>query len=64
MELLDLKLGGTAPLDIILEAPQSYFEQKEIKFEAEFEDDFGEDKVSDNGYWWNIISNKQVRSCA
>ena len=23
---------------------------------AEFEDDFGEDKVSDNGYWWNIIS--------
>ena len=56
MELLDLKLGGTAPLDIILEAPQSYFEQKEIKFEDDFEDDFGEDKASNNGYWWNINS--------
>ena len=59
MELLDLKLGGTATLDIVLEAPKDYFEE-ESDFEDDFEDDF--DETSTNGYWWNIISIKRLEA--
>jgi len=55
MELLDLKLGGTATLDIVLEAPKDYFEE-----ESNFEDDF--DETSTNGYWWNIINIKRLEA--
>ncbi len=53
MELLDKKLGGTAPLDIILNAPSDWALEEEG-----FDDDFGfeEDIESVNGYWWNTIS--------
>ena len=53
MELLDKKLGGTAPLDIVLNAPSDWALEEEG-----FDDDFGfeEDIESVNGYWWNTIS--------
>ena len=53
MELLDQKLGGTAPLDIVLNAPNDWSVEEE-----EFDDDFGfeENADSKNGYWWNTIS--------
>ena len=53
MELLDQKLGGTAPLDIVLNAPSDWATEEEG-----FDDDFGfeEDLGSANGYWWNTIS--------
>ena len=53
MELLDKKLGGTAPLDIVLNAPSDWSVEEE-----EFDDDFGFEESSDtvNGYWWNTIS--------
>ena len=53
MELLDQKLGGTAPLDIVLNAPSDWA----IEGEG-FDDDFSfeEDLESVNGYWWNTIS--------
>ena len=53
MELLDKKLGGTAPLDIVLNAPNDWSVEEE-----EFDDDFGfeENVDSINGYWWNTIS--------
>ena len=53
MELLDQKLGGTAPLDIVLNAPSDWAIEEEG-----FDDDFGfeEDLGSANGYWWNTIS--------
>ena len=53
MELLDKKLGGTAPLDIVLNAPSDWSVEEE-----EFDDDFGfeENVDSINGYWWNTIS--------
>ncbi len=53
MELLDQKLGGTAPLDIVLNAPSDWAIEQEG-----FDDDFGfeEDLESVNGYWWNTIS--------
>ena len=53
MELLDQKLGGTAPLDIVLNAPSDWAIEEEG-----FDDDFGfeEDLGAANGYWWNTIS--------
>ena len=53
MELLDQKLGGTAPLDIVLNAPNDWSVEEE-----EFDYDFGfeENEDSVNGYWWNTIS--------
>ena len=61
MELLDLKLGGTAPLDIVLESPQDYV-QESSEFDDDFEDDFGFDETSSNGYWWNIINIKRLEA--
>ena len=61
MELLDLKLGGTAPLDIVLESPQDYV-QEASDFDDDFEDDFGFDETSTNGYWWNIINIKRLEA--
>ena len=59
MELLDLKLGGTATLDIILEAPKDYFDEKP-GFEEDFDDDFGE--TTSNGYWWNILNIERLEA--
>ena len=53
MELLDTKLGGTAPLDIVINAPANWEENIE---EESFDDDFGFDEGPSNGYWWNTIS--------
>ena len=58
MELLDTKLGGTAPLDIVINAPPDWDRAIE---EENFDDDFGfEDDESNNGYWWNTISLDQL----
>ena len=53
MEILDQNLGGTAPLDIVLNAPNDWSVEEE-----EFDDDFGFEENADsmNGYWWNTIS--------
>lgn len=61
MELLDLKLGGTAPLDIVLESPQDYVKESS-EFDDDFEDDFGFDETTSNGYWWNIINIKRLEA--
>ena len=53
MDLLDTRLGGTAPLDIVINAPSDW----NIQEEDNFDDDFGfEDDEFQNGYWWNTIS--------
>ena len=58
MELLDTKLGGTAPLDIVINAPLGWDQNVE---EDNFDDDFGfEDDEPNNGYWWNTISLDQL----
>ena len=55
MDLLDTKLGGTAPLDIVINAPRDWNDSLEV--EESFDDDFGfEDEGSQDGYWWNTIS--------
>ena len=58
MELLDTKLGGTAPLEIVINAPIGWDQNTE---EDNFDDDFGfEDDEPNNGYWWNTISLDQL----
>lgn len=59
MELLDTKLGGTAPLDIVINAPENWeiSDEEDFDNDFEFDDDFGsDDDVAENGYWWNTIS--------
>ncbi len=58
MDLLDTKLGGTAPLDIVIDAPGDWENQSE---EDNFDDDFGfDDEEELNGYWWNTIALEQL----
>tara|TARA_Y100000816_G_scaffold292535_1_gene288436 strand:+ start:5589 stop:8096 length:2508 start_codon:yes stop_codon:yes gene_type:complete len=59
MELLDTRLGGTAPLDIVIDAPQDWKIEDDFGFEDDFafDDDFGfEDEAIEDGYWWNTVS--------
>lgn len=56
MRMIDNKLGGTTPLDIIIDAPIT---NKEIDLEDEFDDFFLEDDFEEDacpfseGYWYN-----------
>ena len=59
MELLDKKLGGTAPLDLIINQPKEEDDDSDQEFYDDFEDDFGSDEKS-NGYWWNTINIKKI----
>tara|TARA_Y100000590_G_scaffold262477_1_gene294540 strand:+ start:1131 stop:3614 length:2484 start_codon:yes stop_codon:yes gene_type:complete len=64
MELLDLKLGGTAPLDIILNAPEQLPEEEKSLVEDFVDDffDFFDGDEEPNGYWWNTINIKKVEA--
>ena len=60
MELLDRKLGGTAPLDLIINAPKEIEIDEDYEdFEDDFIDDFG-DEAESSGYWWNTINIKKI----
>ena len=50
LSLIDKKLGGTAPLDIIISAPENNFEN-DYESEDDF-DDFGLE-TEQYGYWFN-----------
>ena len=64
MELLDRKLGGTAPLDIILNAPKQLPEEEKSLVEDLVDDfiDFFDGDEEPNGYWWNTINIKKVEA--
>ena len=56
MSLIDQKLGGTATLDVIIDAPELLKEDSSDGFDDEFDDDFGEflnDEIDEQGYWFN-----------
>ena len=58
MELIDRKLGGTTPLDVILDAPASFLEPGEQPEEDPFLDAFeletaGSAGISGTSYWFN-----------
>ena len=56
LSLIDQKLGGTATLDVIIDAPELLKEDFSDGFDDEFDDDFGEflnDEIDEQGYWFN-----------
>jgi len=61
MELIDLTLGGTTPLDVIIDAPRSFYEPEEEEDEGfvdflfdAIEDSFnGNVGITGSSYWFN-----------
>ena len=48
MKLIDEKLGGTTPLEVILKFPKN----KEEKSDDNFEDDWGDEEQNNDKYWF------------
>ena len=48
MKLIDEKLGGTTPLEVILKFPKN----KEEKSNDDFEDDWGDEEQNNDKYWF------------
>jgi predicted RND superfamily exporter protein len=58
MELIDRKLGGTTPLDVILDAPESFLHPEKPPEEDLFMDEFDQETAGSAGitgtsYWFN-----------
>ena len=74
LSVIDRELGGTTPLDIIIEADPSYFEDKlnPIDDDEFFEDEFFEDgfleedkteyDIGADSYWYNSFRLKTIDS--
>ncbi len=52
MKLIDEKLGGTTPLEVIIKFPKEEKEEKEISKTEDDEDDWGDDDENDEKYWF------------
>ncbi len=60
MKVIDQELGGTTPLDIVIDADLT---ANDDDFEDEFEDEFADEEfgsVYDAGYWFQISQLKQL----
>jgi predicted RND superfamily exporter protein len=68
MEMIDNKLGGTTPLDVILDADADFFTEGEEEWEegsiwAELEEDYEEDAgLSGTSYWYTDYRLGMIRS--
>ncbi len=54
LSLIDKKLGGTATLDVIIDAP-SMGQEADFAFEDDFDEGFGDslaDEIQEQGYWF------------
>ncbi len=69
MQLIDKELGGTIPLDIIIDAPASFFEKDTEEFISDDEDDLdlelelddaSEAGISATSYWFNYNMMEQI----
>lgn len=64
MELIDRELGGTTPLDVVIDAPQSFFDVQEA--DSELEDDYllggKEAGITGSSYWFNSFQLGEVRA--
>jgi len=61
MLVIDQQLGGTTPLEVILDPEKDFLQSK--KEAAEFEDDFSTDSsagISGNSYWFNVFELEHV----
>ncbi len=62
MVLIDKKLGGTTPLDVVIDAPASFFDKKD-DFVDDFMDEFTDDGgISGSSYWYNVFALEQVKA--
>ncbi len=58
MEIIDRELGGTTPLDVVVDAPAEFFEQQEDIWDDPLLAEFGMDEAESGGitassYWFN-----------
>jgi predicted RND superfamily exporter protein len=64
MELIDRELGGTTPLDVVIDAPKSFFEEDEAG--DEIEDDYligsRDAGITGSSYWFNSFQLGEVRA--
>lgn len=67
MEQIDRQLGGTTPLDVIIDAPASFFEAEEEPLDDDFfADEFDEDGAEDDAgitgssYWFNAFTMEDI----
>jgi len=65
MELIDRKLGGTTPLDVIIDAPDDFFQPDEDTDDELFMDDFDREFEGSAGftatsYWFNTYQLEQA----
>lgn len=66
MYLIDNKLGGTTPLDVVLDAPKDFTQEIQSE-EDSFDDDFGLDSETDGGftatsYWFNAFMLNEINA--
>jgi predicted RND superfamily exporter protein len=65
MEIIDRELGGTTPLDVVIDAPAEFFKQQEEIWEDPLLAEFGMDDAESGGiastsYWFNTARLPQV----
>ena len=63
MVLIDKQLGGTTPLDVVIDAPQSFFEEQAAAADDDFAEFMDEDAgLSGSSYWYNVFALEKVRA--
>ena len=67
MYLIDRELGGTTPLDVVIDAPAAFLEEKQEPFDDEEDDDLfddtdfeGEAGITGSSYWFNVFKVDEV----
>jgi predicted RND superfamily exporter protein len=67
MNLIDQKLGGTTPLDVVIDAPADFLENEQESAGKEGDDEFwddadvqGEAGITGTSYWFNIFKVEEV----
>lgn len=56
---IDKKLGGTTPLEVIINAPAQFLEE-DAEYRAEFPDSYAAGGLSANSYWYNTTELERV----
>ncbi len=68
MVLIDKKLGGTTPLDIVIDPPASFGQAKpKDDFADDFLDDFADEAatgtgISGSSYWYNVFALERLKA--
>ena len=70
MYLIDRELGGTTPLDVVIDAPAEFFEKEQESFDDEDEEEYddlwddsdfeGEAGITGSSYWFNVFKVDEI----